>query len=183
MDAFDEEDNDGFGSRFNDGFGEEGEEEEGFSFYDDVVIEGEEEGFASDFYKAGSDWSCLLEEVEEEIITPESKKMKQADLFQVWGLQKSTPPQTKKKTKTTKQTDLFQVWGLQKPSLSTTSPSSSSSSKKTTTTASGKRLRESSPWATDTPPRQCPFYKKLPGLFTLLPHSFAQVCFSLCQSV
>lgn len=179
MDAFDEDD--GFGSRFNDGIREE-EEEEGFSFYEDGVIEEDEEGFASDFYKAGSDWSCLLEEVEE-IITPESKKkMKQADLFQVWGLQKSTPPETKMKNKTTKQTDLFQVWGLQKPSPSTTSPaSSSSSSKKTTTTASGKRLRDS-PWANDTP-RQCPFYKKLPGPLTLLPHSFAQVCFSLCQSV
>ncbi|KAJ0230559.1 DNA cross-link repair protein SNM1 [Hirschfeldia incana] len=175
MDAFDVDD--AFGSRFNDGISEE--EEEGFSFYDDVVIEdegGEEEGFASDFYKAGSDWSCLLEQ-DEETVTPESKKkMKQADLFQVWGLQKFTPPGTKK-NKTSKQTDLFQAWGLQKPSPPSISPASSS---KKTTTASGKRLRDS-PWAASDTPRQCPFYKKLPGTpFTV--DAFRYGCVQGCSA-
>lgn len=149
MDVSDEDDDEGFVSRFNDDV--EDEEEEGFSFYDDVEEE-EEEGFASEFYKAGSDWSCL--------VTPENKKMKQADLFQIWGLQKISP-ETKQKTK---QTDLFQIWGLQKPSPSTSSASSSSAKK--TTTSLGKRLRNSS-LANDSP-RQCPFYKKLPGLTLLL---------------
>lgn len=153
MDFSDEEDEDWFGSRFNDGVNEE--EEEGFVFYDDVGENEEEEGFASDFYKAGSDWSCLVEDEETVCSSEKNKKMKQANLFQIWGLQENSPDTTKKM----KQTDLFQSWGLQKPSPFT-SPASNSS-KKTTSTL-GKRRRDSS-FGNDSP-RPCPFYKKLPGL-------------------
>lgn len=161
MEVSDEDDDDWFGSRFNDGVNEE-EDEEGFVFYDDVEVKEEnEEGFASDFYKAGSDWSCLVEEDEEadKVFSSERKKMKQANLFQIWGLQENSPDTTKKM----KQTDLFQIWGLQKPSPFT-SPASTSAKK--TTTGLGKRRRDSD--FTNDLPRPCPFYKKLPGLSLLL---------------
>ncbi|EOA25112.1 hypothetical protein CARUB_v10018420mg [Capsella rubella] len=170
MEVSDEEDDDWFGSRFNDNVSEEEEDEEGFVFYDDGVKE--EEGFASDFYKAGSDWSCLVEEDEEAVSSEKKKKMKQSNLFQIWGLQENSPDTTKKM----KQTDLFQIWGLQKPSPFT-SPASTSA--KNTATGLGKRRRDSL-FSNDSP-RPCPFYKKLPGTpFTV--DAFRYGCVQGCSA-
>ncbi|XP_010556329.1 PREDICTED: DNA cross-link repair protein SNM1 [Tarenaya hassleriana] len=106
-------------------------------FSDDDDGDGEgDESFASHFYKGGSDWSCLVSETDQICReTNKSKKMKQANLFQIWGLQKPSPPPPPSPTKM------------------------KSMAKKTNVV--GKRLRNGP--NTNGSPRACPFYKKLPG--------------------
>lgn len=41
--------------------------------------------FASDFYRCGTDWSCL---VEESAAGKEKRELVQRDLFQMWGIKK-----------------------------------------------------------------------------------------------
>ncbi|XP_010249351.1 PREDICTED: DNA cross-link repair protein SNM1 isoform X2 [Nelumbo nucifera] len=52
----------------------------------DRVIEAAEGSFVSDFYRSGTDWSCLLEKNTQE--RPPERKLKQTNLFELWGFKK-----------------------------------------------------------------------------------------------
>lgn len=48
---------------------------------DEEEEEEKEESFADDFYRCGTDWSCLLQT---------ERKLKQANLFDMWGLKSNS---------------------------------------------------------------------------------------------
>lgn len=107
--------------------------------------EGEEEGggesFAADFYRCGTNWSCLLPDGDANSnYSGNATKLKQANLWEMWG--------------------------LKKPLLSP-SPSSSLSApphKKIKIEEPCKRnCQNTKPPPNHNGPRLCPFYKKIPG--------------------
>lgn len=105
-------------------------DENGLPSFEDEEVE-KEESFASDFYRCGTDWSCLFQS---------NRKLKQANLFDVWGMKSNSESQAndaaflppKKKLKV--------------------------SSAKSKATCVKKRAD-----------RGCPFYKKIPGCISSLP--------------
>ncbi|KAK6928616.1 DNA repair metallo-beta-lactamase [Dillenia turbinata] len=115
-------------------------------------MEMEEESFASDFYRCGSDWSCLREE---EVGTKRFKKndepfkLKQTNLFQIWGLNK--PPSSSSP----------QEQQLRLRSASTRKSEAAKYDGKRGADATGFGVSLSRPPPTSSP--NCPFYKKIPG--------------------
>ncbi|PIA41312.1 hypothetical protein AQUCO_02200011v1 [Aquilegia coerulea] len=113
---------------------EEEEEEDG---------ESKKATFASDFYSSGTDWSSLMAEKKKSNKDSE-KKLKQTNLFQMWGLKKHDDNDNK---------------------LNLTSRASSSSS--TSKVEERKKMKNqifSDNKINGTNPRRvCPFYKKIPG--------------------
>ncbi|XP_065869324.1 DNA cross-link repair protein SNM1 [Euphorbia lathyris] len=102
--------------------------------------DGEEETFAADFYRSGTDWSCLLPADGHSNANNHhtQRKLKQGNLFDIWGLKNSKPPITSppppKKLKT-------QIGPLH----------SNTAFAKSTESVQKNR------------PRLCPFYKRIPG--------------------
>uniref|UniRef100_A0A7N0VMX7 DNA repair metallo-beta-lactamase domain-containing protein n=1 Tax=Kalanchoe fedtschenkoi TaxID=63787 RepID=A0A7N0VMX7_KALFE len=127
----------------------------------DGVVEmeaGDSEGFAADFYRCGSDWSSLL--------PSEGKRLgkRQGEAF----------PDCEGTERKMKQKDLFQMWGLSRKQQQTTAPAPIPGKRMKTvkpgeTSAdsakpqSFSRRRKSSFGSSEGQPRSCPFYKKMPG--------------------
>ncbi|OAY37081.1 DNA cross-link repair protein SNM1 [Manihot esculenta] len=101
----------------------------------------EEDSFSADFYRCGTDWSCLLPAHEEG-----KKKLKQANLLSMWGLKEPKPqvlsPPPPKRLKTL---------SVINPRESVSPNFGKSKNNSTVTPPSSNR------------PRICPFYKRIPG--------------------
>ncbi|XP_050230658.1 DNA cross-link repair protein SNM1 [Mercurialis annua] len=116
--------------------------------------EEEEESFGADFYRCGTDWSCLLRNNNDET------KLKQSNLLQIWGLKNDNDE------KKLKQSNLFEIWGLKnsnpKPNnVPSSLPTSSHPPfKKSKTGSSSINPNQSNSHNSIKP---CPFYKKMPG--------------------
>lgn len=143
-----------------------------------------DESFASDFYCSGTDWSCLLPEnggdyhgevsCDEKPPISSEKKLKQADLFQMWGLgkkkQRLINPQDQRTALSSFLLPPSNTDKILKTANFATFPEKTSPSHALSTDIR-KRVRG--------PPqngnRHCPFYKKIPGL---LLQSFYLLAFS-----
>ncbi|XP_042500697.1 DNA cross-link repair protein SNM1 isoform X1 [Macadamia integrifolia] len=103
-------------------------------------------GFASDFYRSGTDWSCLLDGNPQK-----QKRLKQADLFQVWGFKKTagSNPGSKVSSLPSREKNTTQPISLERFNnrMNLKVPSSGKTS---------SRFGDNSR-------RICPFYKKIPG--------------------
>ncbi|EEF49303.1 DNA cross-link repair protein SNM1 [Ricinus communis] len=106
--------------------------------------EEEEESFAADFYRCGSDWSSLLLDRGDTNNNNIEKKLKQANLLDVWGL-KNNNPKPKALPLTSSSPSPFKKLKI--------GSSSSSSIKPNYKNLIPKSIK----------PRVCPFYKKIPG--------------------
>lgn len=123
--------------------------------------ESESDSFASDFYRSGTDWSCLLlqhhhdddddDNGDVDTITGDSNRIN--------GHNETTQSERKMK-----QANLFQMWGLKKPHLSQP-PLKKMKIGNEGTHFTKKTNVSANP---NSRPRLCPFYKKIPGLFFLL---------------
>ncbi|KAL9660695.1 hypothetical protein QQ045_025512 [Rhodiola kirilowii] len=122
---------------------------------------GDSEGFAADFYRSGADWSSLLLSDEKRMgkrkgeVVPNGegvdRKMKQTDLFQMWGLSRKQQQQ---------QPAAPTVPSEKRMKVMETGGGSAYSSK----SQSFSRTRKSSFGSSENNrPRSCPFYKKIPG--------------------
>ena len=60
-------------------------EDDSMKKHDDIITQEEEDSFAGDFYRCGTDWSCLNSSS-----TSANKRLKQCNLFESWKL----PPKT-----------------------------------------------------------------------------------------
>ncbi|CAK7348174.1 unnamed protein product [Dovyalis caffra] len=119
-------------------------EEEIYQIHPSIKLK-EEDGdgsFAAEFYRCGTDWSCLspvAEVVEPSHSLSQSRNLRQANLWQMWGQNKpsplSSPPPNKKLKKT-------QFCGQAKAKATARA-----------TTSSPNHNR----------PRACPFYKRIPS--------------------
>ncbi|XP_030953379.1 LOW QUALITY PROTEIN: DNA cross-link repair protein SNM1 [Quercus lobata] len=113
--------------------------------------ESESDSFASDFYRSGTDWSCLLlqhhdDDGDVDTIT--------GDCNQINGHDGKTQSERKMK-----QANLFQMWGLKKPHLSQP-PLKKMKIGNERTHFTKKTNVSANP---NSRPRLCPFYKKIPG--------------------
>lgn len=100
----------------------------------------QDDTFASDFFRCGADWSCLLLQDQDSSISTTSRNSE----------------------RNLKQTNLFQMWGLKRPHLQNVPSRTPMIVKKMKIGKEGSsHLRN----AIDTAnrPRLCPFYKKIPG--------------------
>lgn len=127
------------------------------------ILEDEEENsFASDFYRCGTDWSFLISNCSSTSTTASTSNINN------W---KDDENNLEDKKKRLKQTNLFQMWNLPSKFKDDFSASPSlppnkkvkksnkaflSSSTTTTTTNNGGQKQPQ--------PRACPFYKKIPGM-------------------
>ncbi|KAL5700533.1 snm1-like protein [Ranunculus cassubicifolius] len=102
--------------------------------------------FSSDFYGSGTDWSSL--------VLDSNKKLKQSNLFQMWGIKKKKPEESI--SSSLKQTNLFQMWGIKKK------PEKSNSGKNETL-IKDSRMKRKGNQSNQQQRRVCPFYKKIPG--------------------
>lgn len=69
-------------------------DDEGFpSQFPESGTASEKSSFAADFYRSGTDWSSLLLSLEDskqsDLAQDSGKKMKQANLFQIWGFKRN----------------------------------------------------------------------------------------------
>ncbi|KAF8390775.1 hypothetical protein HHK36_025303 [Tetracentron sinense] len=129
-------------------FSLESEEEENGD--KDGSIEVNKEGFASDFYNSGTDWSGLLEKNSRKD-RPSERKLKQASLFQMWGFAKPDKPDLKPRA--------FSV----SPPPKKTKRSISGDSLNVRMNPNAPPLGKRSYGVRDDRRRVCPFYKKIPG--------------------
>ncbi|KAM4124458.1 hypothetical protein ACB094_01G232600 [Castanea mollissima] len=120
--------------------------------------ESESDSFASDFYRSGTDWSCLLlqhhhddgddddDNGDVDTITVDSNRIN--------GHNGKTQSERKMK-----QANLFQMWGLKKPHLS------QPPLKKMKIGSEGTHFTKKTNVSANpnSRPRLCPFYKKIPG--------------------
>lgn len=114
----------------------------------------EESSFASDFYRCGTDWSCLLYDgVSSDTggqMSSEKRKMKQVDLFQMWGLKKEAS-----------KVDSFTQ---KKMKIGSDGAGKSDSSMQNFVNLKSSRLRKKNDGVPGSRAiRACPFYKKIPG--------------------
>lgn len=115
--------------------------------------EGEEGGFAADFYRSGTDWSCLVREDMDsscgdcKAACNSNRKMKQANLLQMWGLNK--------KPRLLQDASFSSLGHTPNPKITHPHPNPKPSS-----TNSANR------------PRICPFYKKIPGFICVSPFRY-----------
>lgn len=121
--------------------------------------ESESDGFASDFYRSGTDWSCLLLQHHDDDDDNGDVDTITGDSNRINGHNGKTQSERKMK-----QANLFQMWGLKKPHLSQP-PLKKMKIGNEGTHFTKKTNVSANP---NSRPRLCPFYKKIPGLFFLL---------------
>lgn len=155
-----------------------------------IGLGSKEDSFASDFYRSGTDWSCLLHintssssssssyainnnnGDEDEMLTRKKnmskKRLKQTNLFQMWG---ASPKMYNPFPPKSHHTDAAPARGFSLPlSLSLNNNNSKRKSNQDYCVGGGNWGQTSTSNATiacqrQQRPRVCPFYKKLPGLF------------------
>ena len=136
--------------------------------------ESESDSFASDFYRSGTDWSCLLLQHHDDDDDDDDGDVDAitGDRNQINGHNGKTQSERKMK-----QANLFQMWGLKKPHLSPpplkkmkVGNEGTHFTKKTNVSANPNSR-----------PRLCPFYKKIPGLISFYSFLFSQdFCRIMC---
>ncbi|XP_043723364.1 DNA cross-link repair protein SNM1 isoform X1 [Telopea speciosissima] len=125
---------------------EEEEETRENNGVEDPSVGTSQEGFASDFYRSGTDWSCLLERNPQK-----QKRLKQADLFQVWGFKKTTGSNSGSKVSS--------LPLREKNTMQSISPERLNDHMNSKVPSFGKMSNRGG----DNSRRICPFYKKIPG--------------------
>ncbi|KAL6547248.1 snm1-like protein [Orobanche minor] len=125
----------------------------------------DEDTFASDFYRSGTDWSCLNMDDSTPATVKRQRAVKQSNLFQCWGLNKQ--PSTSNfngGTGTARQSNLFQCWGLsQQPSTNISGGISTTRTENYEASGSGAAGSNPNTKRHQQHPRACPFYKKISG--------------------
>ncbi|KAE8021232.1 hypothetical protein FH972_007140 [Carpinus fangiana] len=102
----------------------------------------QDDTFASDFFRCGADWSCLLPQDQDSSSISTTLCNSERNL---------------------KQTNLFQMWGLKRPHLQNVPSRTPLIVKKMKIGRGGSSHLRNATTDTAIGPRLCPFYKKIPG--------------------
>ncbi|KAK9117749.1 hypothetical protein Sjap_016696 [Stephania japonica] len=133
----------------------------------DGSIEVAEDSFASDFYRCGTDWSCLVETTDKSSENHShhhhQKKLKQTNLFQMWGFNKVEDTNVDSTSALRSPNEANAIYNTKKKNNSKR-PMLGSIHQNDKENHNAPRLGPAmNPRIGDSKRRACPFYKKIPG--------------------